>query len=409
MPHQLALRFDEVPLTCPTQERYHSIAPILAGKSSPAEQAELLNLGYSTVTRWLRQFREEGMPGLFPADQYPREPYTPERVIVALLYLKCCAPKASYFELARVVAHTIGHRTHHETVEALLERYFFWRHEEFRIAWPIPAGPEGMRLEIVKLRQAGWSDRTIAYLLRCSTKTVTKWWRRFQQSQQQPAQMQPSLWCEDLSRKPHASARKVYFSTIHAVLELQKKYGYAGWFRIKGYLEHDYGIYLSPATIKKIMALNRRVHFAPQRPVAVVEERESREGPKKSRYPFERIFVDLRYLDAKPGGVQLYSCTLLEGLSRTILAGSLTTDQEAGVLLHVYFQALLRWGLWEEVVSDHGGQFRDNDWIRVNKRLGIHQDMYPKGHPWQNLIESYFGIEARLGECTVGIKSVTRE
>jgi hypothetical protein len=58
----------------------------------------------------------------------------------------------------------------------------------------------------------------------------------------------------------------------------------------------------------------------------------------------------------------------LEGLSRTILAGSLTTDQEADVLLHVYFQALLRWGLWEEVVSDHGGQFRDNDWIRVNKR-----------------------------------------
>ena len=232
MTTQLALRFDEVPVTCQIQERYHSIAPILAGKSSPAEQAELLNLGYSTVTRWLRQFREEGMPGLFPADQYPRGPYTPERVIVALLYFKCCAPKASYFELSRVVAHTIGHRAYHETVRALLERFFFWRHEEFRIAWPIPAGPEGMRLEIVKLRQAGWSDRTIAYLLRCSTKTVTKWWRRFQQSQQQPAQTQPSLWCEDLSRKPHTSARKVYFGTIHAVLELQKKYGYAGWFRI---------------------------------------------------------------------------------------------------------------------------------------------------------------------------------
>jgi transposase InsO family protein len=164
------------------------------------------------------------------------------------------------------------------------------------------------------------------------------------------------------------------------------------------YLERDYGIYLSPTTIKKIMALNRRVHLAPQRPIAVVEERESREAPKKSRYPFERIFVDLRYLDAKPGGVQLYSCTLLEGFSRTILAGSLTTDQDAGVLLHVYFQALLRWGLWAEVVSDHGGQFRDHDWVRVNKRLGILHDMYPKGHPWQNLIESYFGIEARLGE-----------
>jgi len=109
-------------------------------------------------------------------------------------------------------------------------------------------------------------------------------------------------------------------------------------------------VYLSPTTIKKIMALNRRVHLAPQRPVTIVEEHDPREGPKKSRSPFERIFVDFRYLDAKPGGAQLYSCTLLEGFSRVILAGSLTTDQNAGVR--------------------------------------IHHEMYPKGRPWQNLIES---------------------
>ena len=121
MPTQLALRFDEAPLTCPAQERYHTIAPVLAGKCSPAEQAELLNLGYSTVTRWLRQFREKGMTGLFPADQYPRGPYTPEQVIVILLYFKCCAPKASYFELSRVVAHMTRHHIHHETVKALLD------------------------------------------------------------------------------------------------------------------------------------------------------------------------------------------------------------------------------------------------------------------------------------------------
>src|SRR5262245_66019640 len=126
MPTQLALRFDEVPATCPAQERYHSIAPILAGKSSPAEQAELLNLGYSMVTRWLRQFREEGMPGLFPADQYPREPYTPERVIVALLFFKCCAPKAGDCELARVIHHLTGHQLHHHTIKTLCERFFFW-------------------------------------------------------------------------------------------------------------------------------------------------------------------------------------------------------------------------------------------------------------------------------------------
>jgi transposase InsO family protein len=175
----------------------------------------------------------------------------------------------------------------------------------------------------------------------------------------------------------------------------------------KGYLEQDYSIKLGETTIKKIMALNRRLHLAPQRPAVVVEVRDPREGPKKSRCPFEHLFVDFRYLDAKPGGVQLYSTLLLEGFSRTILAGSLTPQQNAGVLLHVYFQALLSWGLWEEVISDHGGQFIDRDWISVNERLGIRHEMYEKRRPWLNLIESHFGIQARLGECTAGIKSVT--
>ena len=61
------------------------------------------------------------------------------------------------------------------------------------------------------------------------------------------------------------------------------------------------------------MALNRRVHLAPQRPRLESEEREVREGPPKSRHPFQHTFIDLRYLDAKPEGVQLYSCLLLEG------------------------------------------------------------------------------------------------
>ena len=115
------------------------------------------------------------------------------------------------------------------------------------------------------------------------------------------------------------------------------------------------------------MALNRRLHLAPQRPIAVAEARDPREGPPKSSRPFEHTFLDIRYLDAKPAGVQLYSTLLLEGLSRTILAGSLTTEQEVGVVLHVYFQALLRWGLWEHVISDHGGQFTSHDFQRVNK------------------------------------------
>ena len=82
MPTQLALAFDVVPVTCAVQQRYHSIAPCLAGISTPAEQAQALNVGYSTVTRWLREFRDKGMPGLFSETQYPHDPYTPERIIV---------------------------------------------------------------------------------------------------------------------------------------------------------------------------------------------------------------------------------------------------------------------------------------------------------------------------------------
>jgi hypothetical protein len=66
------------------------------------------------------------------------------------------------------------------------------------------------------------------------------------------------------------------------VLELQKKYGYAGTFRIKGYLEKDYGIYLGETAIRKIMALNRRIHLAPQRPVAEVKAPDAREGRRKA-------------------------------------------------------------------------------------------------------------------------------
>jgi hypothetical protein len=108
MPTQLALRFEDVPVTCPVQARYHSIAPGRAGIKTPAEQAQQLNLGYSTITRWLREFRAHRLPGLVPATTYAREPYTAEKVIVLALYFKCCVPTAS----DRVIESSLGQRLH---------------------------------------------------------------------------------------------------------------------------------------------------------------------------------------------------------------------------------------------------------------------------------------------------------
>ena len=105
------------------------------------------------------------------------------------------------------------------------------------------------------------------------------------------------------------------------------------------------------------MKLNRRLHLIPKIEKPIIEA-EPKEPPPRSKEPFTYAFIDIRYLDAKPGGIQLYSCLLLEGFSRTILAGSLTDKQHVGIILRIYYLALLNWGLWRTIVSDNGSQFR---------------------------------------------------
>lgn len=394
---QPLLPFDDVPVTCDVQARYHAIAPCLAEKIAPRQQAKLLNLSYSTVSRWLKQFREEGLPGLMPAAASNREPYTPERIIVSLIYFKCCVPKASDRELARVTASQTGSGLDPKTVKSLLERYFFWRYREFQelIVYPILPDAQSRRREIVKLNRHGWSEQSITTLVKCHRSTVRKWLRRAHEEQQRQVPLNQQLL--DYSHAPLSPRRKVYFGVIHTILNLQKKYPAMGWFRLRGYLLKDSGIELGQTTLKKIMKLNRRLHLVPkfEKPIAEIE---TKEPPPRSKHPFEYAFIDIRYLDAKPGGVQLYSCLLLEGFSRTILAGSLTDQQHVGVILKLYYLALLQWGLWETVVSDNGSQFRSGAFGKANQNLNIRQHFCEKGRPWQNLIESQFGIQARLGE-----------
>jgi hypothetical protein len=140
------------------------------------------------------------LPGLFPSAHFPHEPQTPERVIVLLVYYKCCVPAASDRELARV-AGSIAERTiHNKTVKALLGRYPFWRHPEFRAAinYPVLADKEACRFEMFKLKAMGWTEKRIAQLLGCSRNAVVKWLRRARQSAQTDDPRQ--AWLLDLPR-----------------------------------------------------------------------------------------------------------------------------------------------------------------------------------------------------------------
>lgn len=337
------------------------------------------------------------MQGLFPITADGREPYTPERIIVSLIYFKCCVPKASDRELARVIAAQIGYGLDHKTVKSLLERYFFWRYREFQklIVYPILPDAQSRRREIVKLNRQGWSEQSITTLVKCHRSTIRKWIRRNKEEEKLKVPLSQQLL--DYSHAPLKPHRKVYFGTIHTILSLQKKYPTAGWFRLRGYLLKDHHIELGQTTIKKIMKLNRRLHLMPKVEKPMIET-ELKEPPPRSTEPFTYAFIDIRYLDAKPNGEQLYSCLLLEGFSRTILAGSLTDRQHVGVILRLYYLALLKWGLWKTIVSDNGSQFRSLAFAKANGGLGIDQHFCEKGRPWQNLIESQFGIQARLGE-----------
>lgn len=57
---QPMLPFEDVPITCPTQAKYHVIAPCLAGQVEPKQQARLLNRTPAAGTRRLR--RSEAYP-----------------------------------------------------------------------------------------------------------------------------------------------------------------------------------------------------------------------------------------------------------------------------------------------------------------------------------------------------------
>lgn len=160
------------------------------------------------------------MPGLFPASGYSREPSTPERIIVSLIYFKCCVPKAASRELARVITSQTRYRLDHKTVKSLLSRYFFWRYREFQslIVYPILPDAQSKRREIIKLNRHGWSEQFITTLVKCHRSTVRKWIRRNKEEEKLKVHIFRQLF--EHSHAPRYPHRKVYFGTIHTILNL---------------------------------------------------------------------------------------------------------------------------------------------------------------------------------------------
>src|SRR5207244_11829514 len=79
--------------------------------------------------------------------------------------------------------------------------------------------------------------------------------------------------------------------------------------------------------------------------------------PNYARHPHEYWFIDGRQMDFALDGVKWWSILVLEGYSRTILAGAMAPTEATWAALMVLYTACLRYGAPTGLVSDSGGAY----------------------------------------------------
>ena len=97
-------------------------------------------------------------------------------------------------------------------------------------------------------------------------------------------------------------------------------------------------------------------------------------------------------------GEKWWSLVVLEGYSRTILAGALAPTEATWGALMVLYTACVRYGVPDTLISDSGGAYTSNEFEAVCTRLRIHHEPIEstKGESYKNLVETHFNIQRRL-------------
>ena len=96
--------------------------------------------------------------------------------------------------------------------------------------------------------------------------------------------------------------------------------------------------------------------------------------PYKACRPHEYWFIDGRMMDFALDGVKWWSLIMLDGYSRTMLAGAVAPVAASWVALMVLYTACLRYGVPETLISDSGGAFTSNEFEAVCTRLEINHE-----------------------------------
>jgi transposase InsO family protein len=251
------------------------------------------------------------------------------------------------------------------------------------------------RKQVIELYFQGWNKLSISRLLRVSRPTINEWIGRFEADNLASLEVDNLTALEDHSSAPKAPVRKVWLPVMLEVYHLQKRHPDAGRFRIWSLLGMPE---MHERTVGRVMALNKRLY--PDIPHVAKKRRkqEPQPHPFKASVAHEYWFIDGRMMDFEIEGVRWWSVIVLDGYSRTMLAGAVSASEAGWVALTVLFTACQRYGVPQYLISDKGSAYISNVVEAVCKRLGIdHRTITGKnGESYMNLMETHFNIQRRL-------------
>jgi transposase InsO family protein len=397
----------QLPLHDVMQQRYELIRPLVLLQERTARQrAQETDTHPETVGALKRRFEAQGMLGLLPETlqvlPVGRRRRVPDEVVEELQRLKGLYDGFGYRELARILFHTCARRVSHHSIKKLWQQLPPAAPRQLPLLdyHTYPTRAEARR-EVITLYAQGWTKRSISQFLHVSRPTIATWITRFE------AENAASL--EDKSRAPTAPMRKVWLPVMVEIYHLQKRHPDAGGFRIwslRGKTD------LSVRTVERIMALNRRVYTdipgteALHAPPAVPQPH-----PFKATAAHEYWFIDGRMMDFAIEGHRWWSLIILDGYSRTMLAGAVALTEASWVALTVLYAAVRRYGVPVHLISDSGGAFIADAFEGVCTRLGIdHQTIVStEGQSYMNLMETHFNIQRRLYDYQLALTRTPRE
>jgi transposase InsO family protein len=375
-----------------TQWRYELIRPlVLFADRTASQRAQETDTHPDTVRTLRRRFRQQGMVGLLPADVevVPRRRASPvpDTVRQEIDRLKALYDGFHYRELAGILFIKFGHPIDHKTVKAIWQASAVSTQGQLALTdYHAHADRYHARLQVIRLYYQGWAKVSIMRVLHVSRPTVHAWIRRFE------AEHFAGL--VDKPRGPK-HPRKVWLPLIVQVYHLQKAHPDAGEFRIWSLLAQPD---LSVRTVGRIMALNRLVYddipHVPKRGM----RRHPGPHPYKATFRHQYWFIDGRRMDGAVEGIHWWSLVILEGYSRTILAGMIAPAEATWVALMVLYTACLRYGAPVHLVSDSGGAYTSADFEAVCTRLQIQHEtiVSTQGESYLNWMETHFNIQRRL-------------